>query len=329
MDGTTRCPHCDTHLKIAQAQMLAFHGMVRCGGCLQPFDARYSFIPDEPDPQLALPIPDDADDVVAAAASGADTDSVGTAVETPPGQPQEMAVSPDEDTAGQREAATAVTGQPASAVVEVREIETPAELPEDSVPPPPVRYSEELIYPDRTLAERVAIIHDEDSGGMIADAPRVWPWVIANLLLLLLLLAQIAYFFRAHLVDYQPELRPALLSYCGLLECDVPLPRNIKLMSIESSDLEASLDRDNEITLHVLLRNRATFTQAFPDLELTLNDVQEQAVARRLFVPQDYLPPLENVATGLLPNHEIEIKLRLDIADLKPNGYRLVLSYAP
>lgn len=54
MDGTTRCPHCDTRFKIAAAQLQAHQGQVRCGHCLLAFDARLEFISDEPHPQLEL-----------------------------------------------------------------------------------------------------------------------------------------------------------------------------------------------------------------------------------------------------------------------------------
>ena len=57
------------------------------------------------------------------------------------------------------------------------------------------------------------------------------------------------------------------------------------------------------------------------------NDPQEKPLARRIFKPKDYLPPQENEQTGLLPNHEISVKLYLDTADLRPAGYRLVLFY--
>jgi len=107
----------------------------------------------------------------------------------------------------------------------------------------------------------------------------------------------------------------------------VPLPQHADLMGIESSDLEADPARENRITLNALLRNRAPYAQAFPNLELTLNDLNDKPLARRVFRPADYLHPPENEQTGLLPNHELAIKLRLDVTELRPTGYRLALLY--
>lgn len=154
-----------------------------------------------------------------------------------------------------------------------------------------------------------------------------WPWAIAGFLLLLLLLAQVTYFFRVELAARLPGLKPALVTYCGLLDCQVTLPRDANLMSIDSSDLEADPDHANAITLTAVLRNHASYTQAYPDLELTLNDLNDKPVARRTFRPAEYLQKGSDEQQGLAGGRELNIELHLDTADLKPSGYRLLLFY--
>ena len=178
-----------------------------------------------------------------------------------------------------------------------------------------------------TLAEQVAIVQD-DNDSEFQPRRRSWPWAIAALLLLLMLLAQAAYFFRVDLAAQLPGLKPALIGYCRILKCSVPLPQHTDLIGIESSGLEADPANENRITLNALLRNRAPYAQAFPNLELTLNNSQDKPLARRVFGPADYLSQAENEAAGLLPNHELGIKLHLNTTDLKPSGYRLVLLYS-
>ena len=165
----------------------------------------------------------------------------------------------------------------------------------------------------------------------LAAAPKKkgsrWPRAIAGLLLLLLLLAQVAYFFRVELAARLPGLKPMLVSYCGLLDCQITLPMDADLMSIDSSDLEADPDHANVITLTAILRNHASYTQAYPDLELTLNDLNDKPVARRTFRPTEYLQKGNNEKQGLAGGHELNIEVHLDTADLKPSGYRLLLFY--
>jgi predicted Zn finger-like uncharacterized protein len=154
-----------------------------------------------------------------------------------------------------------------------------------------------------------------------------WPWLITSTLMLLTLLAQATYFFRVEIAAYLPGSKPLLSSYCHLLKCTIPLPRKAELLSIESSDLEANSNNPNAIILNALLHNRANHVQAFPNLELSLTDVQDKLVARRTFAPVSYLKDGEDEKTGLAPNRELTIKLHLDTADLKPTGYKLFLFY--
>jgi predicted Zn finger-like uncharacterized protein len=154
-----------------------------------------------------------------------------------------------------------------------------------------------------------------------------WPWVVASSILLLILLAQAMYFFRVGLAARLPGLKPMLVGYCGLLGCQVTMPQDADLMSIDSSDLEADPDHANVITLTATLRNHASYAQAYPNLELTLNDINDKPVARRTFRPAEYLQKGEDQKLGLAGRRELDVRLSLDTTDLKPSGYRLLLFY--
>jgi predicted Zn finger-like uncharacterized protein len=52
INGTTLCIHCKTRFRVSKAQLATHQGMVRCGHCLQAFDARPNFIADTADVQL-------------------------------------------------------------------------------------------------------------------------------------------------------------------------------------------------------------------------------------------------------------------------------------
>lgn len=179
-----------------------------------------------------------------------------------------------------------------------------------------------------TLAQQVEV-----TGELAEEVPathpkkRRWVSVMAALLLVLTLIAQAAYFYRVELAAHLPGLKPLLTRYCGLLGCTVELPRQAELMSIESSELESDRAQSNLVTLHALLHNRAPYTQAYPSLELTLTDMQDRALARRIFHPADYLKAGNPTQSGLAANRDLEIALHMDTTELKPSGYRLFLFY--
>lgn len=179
-----------------------------------------------------------------------------------------------------------------------------------------------------TLAQQVEII-EELTEEIPAPAPRKNHWlsIVAALLLVLTLVAQAAYFYRVELAAHLPGLKPLLTQYCDLLGCSVELPRQADLMSIESSELESDRVQSNLVTLHALLHNRAPYAQAYPNLELTLTDMQDAAIARRVFQPSDYLKTGDDMQKGLAANRELALALHIDTSDLKPAGYRLFLFY--
>jgi predicted Zn finger-like uncharacterized protein len=219
--------------------------------------------------------------------------------------------------------------------------ETPVETAAEPVPAthgeldfslvePPRAESQDKIEPVKliTRAQKITFADSSDASSFKSVKKKsVWPWFVGSLLMLIILLAQATYFFRIELAANQPGLKPALISYCRFLQCTVPLPQKADSMSIESSDLEADPAQSSVIALNTLLRNHAAYTQAYPNLELTLTDAQDKPLARRTFRPAEYLKPGEDEKQGLTANRELNIKLNLDTTDIKPSGYRLFLFY--
>ena len=75
------------------------------------------------------------------------------------------------------------------------------------------------------------------------------------------------------------------------------------------------------------VRNRATLVVAYPAIELTLTDDHDLAIARRVFMPPEYLSPGTDVNRGFEGGSEINVRLFLDTAELRAAGYRLYLFY--
>lgn len=180
----------------------------------------------------------------------------------------------------------------------------------------------------RTLAQQVQFI-EELTDEVPEKTPRQigWSGVLIVSALALALLAQSAYYYRTEVAARLPGLKPLLEQYCELLSCTVGLPKKIDLMVLESSELESDPAQPNVITLHALLHNRAQYAQAYPSLELTLTDMQDQPVARRLFHPADYLKKEADHHGGIPANRDLDVRLRMDTTELKPSGYRLFLFY--
>ena len=152
-----------------------------------------------------------------------------------------------------------------------------------------------------------------------------WLWSIIVLILLAVLAVQAFFHFRDKIAASYPESRPYLAQMCDVLGCALSLPKDTKQVLILGSDLQT--ENENNMSLEITLANRAAHAMAWPVLELTLTDVEDQPIARRMFAPSEYLPTNKMEAAGIQALSEIPFNLQLQSKGLKAAGYRLRMFY--
>jgi hypothetical protein len=151
--------------------------------------------------------------------------------------------------------------------------------------------------------------------------------IVGAVILGIALLLQATYVWRNTIAAWLPSMRPLLAAACGPLHCSVGLPTSIDQLVLESSELQLVPPNQNIYTLSALLRNRGYSAQAWPYLELTLNDGDEKAITRRVFAPREYLGSARLVDSGLGGEGEQQIKLTFELAQPAASGYRIYLFY--
>lgn len=354
----TTCPACHTRFRVTPEQLEAHRGDVRCGRCAKVFNARaYLEYDAEPDSQ---PVTSETE----AATSPESQPEAALQIQTtetflfeilPEPQPEQAAAPDVAESAAPETAEVAEVAEIAAATETPEQVEesTATEAPAEAAAEPAVpeeidAVAEPAPVPEPTEDSSFAAAFREQAESTVAEkkkhaavservleesfelepvrSRRRWLWLLGILLLLLVLAGQALYFFRTELASRYPAAKPFLLEYCAVLRCTVPLPANPDLLSIDSSNLEADPQQASQVTLHAILRNRARFAQEYPQLELSLTDTQDKVVARRIFSPREYAGNAD-LARGMPPNEEVQVKLRLDIGDLKASGYRVFLFY--
>lgn len=293
----TTCPHCRTTFRVGQEQLDAHDGDVRCGKCQHVFNARQALKPEvEPEP---APLPETLESELEESLL--------------PQEAPEAIVSLEEVTAEEPPAEETVEEIVLTAIPE----EDPAAelLPESAVPPETVGHA------------FGSAIEESSSPPQKPRRSLTWLWVVASLFLLLALALQALYAFRVELAARTPAMKPLLVQLCGVLQCEVGLPRHVETLGIEGSDLQADPQRPGVLILSAVLRSRADYAQQYPLLELTLTDTADKPVARRVFQPTEYLPKGKDVAAGMPGSSEVAVRLNLQVSDLQPVGYRLYLFY--
>ena len=293
MSMITQCPACATTFRVTSQQLQAQRGMVRCGRCATIFDG-FKTLSSLRDVPVATPPPQPVDPAPAVVATPA-----------PPAAAAPVSVS---------ESAPPVVAEPSAA--------SDATLPPVEKPPVPETPARRRAAPPPAALEPVM--------AEPATASRSGVWALGVAVLLLALAAQGVYFYRSEVAAYVPEARPYLNQMCMHLRCAVALPQRPRSISIEASDMQAT-DPANPgvIALTATLRNHATTALGYPALDVVLTNVREHTVARRVFLPAEYLDAGRDARTGIPPNAEITVKLNIDSGDLGAAGFRLDLLPAP
>ncbi|MDD5298034.1 MAG: DUF3426 domain-containing protein [Rhodocyclaceae bacterium] len=300
-----RCPACHTLFRVTAEQLEARGGRVRCGQCANVFNA-----PEAPlEPEAAeYPAPESAHP---------------SSAESAPHSPAEADPEflPAVLVSNRREAEPAPLYQ-----------EIPIQIADAEGRQEPVIGSEmpELVAP--TAVDW----RDEDPPAEGEPAPALPApagdgtsrlWGVALGLLMIGAALQSVWVFRSDLSMAYPELRPQFVAWCQGLGCGMPLPRVAGQIGIEASELRPSSQGQGLLKLSATLRNRAAFSQAYPDLELTLTDTDDKPLVRRVFTPKEFLGAKTDPAAGFPANGDLAVSLTLDTSSISAAGYRLYVFY--
>ncbi len=151
--------------------------------------------------------------------------------------------------------------------------------------------------------------------------------VAAAVLLALLLPAQATFHFREAIAARWPAASPLIHQACQALGCKVGAPREVADLAIQASDLQADPAHQGLLILTATIRNRGAVPLAYPYLELTLTDAQDQVVVRRALTPAEYVGGTVDLARGIPANSDVAVKLFIDASATTQAGYRLFLFY--
>jgi hypothetical protein len=160
--------------------------------------------------------------------------------------------------------------------------------------------------------------------------PRRLGWIIAGsvvaTLLVIALLAQLAWWQRETVQVYFPRSQTLYAKACAQLGCQITPPHDIDGLQVEPSDLR-QIDGPHKLELRMPLRNRFNVALAYPAIELTLLDDQNNVAVRRVLWPQDYVAPGTPIAAGL-PAHTTQTMIvHLDTGNAVASNFRVQIFY--
>ena len=160
-----------------------------------------------------------------------------------------------------------------------------------------------------------------------ANKSRTWLWAFSSLLLVLIAGLQSIYFLRDEIAIYYPNAKPYLVQACQKLSCSINLPKKIEFITIDDSDMQEDAEHPGLVRFASTLINTGNHVLAYPNLELTLTDVEDKPVLRRIFKPNEYLPAETKITDGIQAGTETRIKLAVTTSSIAVAGYRVFVTY--
>ena len=136
---------------------------------------------------------------------------------------------------------------------------------------------------------QAAFLNSATSKKNVRQKPKSKTLIFLIVLLVLSAMGQMIYFNRTNIAAHWPTTKPRLDKICQALHCRIELPKHAELISLDDTELVKDETHNNVIEFTGLLMNNAPFAQAYPVLELTLTDENNQALGRRKILPEEYL----------------------------------------
>lgn len=268
--SSVTCPHCQTTFRITNAQLKAANGSVRCGSCLQVFNAM-----DQVEQPKAREEVQETVAIVEKSTTAHRQEEAPVAAK-PKQQPGKKLVVHKHQP---------IKKSPPSRSEKAKKFDPSVKA---KVANPAKEYDG---YHQQSIETLIRELDERETKETINTQQRrkkrAYRGVAASILILLLVL-QFAWFNR-HTLSLSPALRPAYAMACHLLSCSLPPLVNIN--AIRSIDLvvRSHPSQNKALQVDAVIINEASHPQPFPDLELTFTDINGRLVANRTFTPSEYL----------------------------------------
>jgi len=151
---------------------------------------------------------------------------------------------------------------------------------------------------------------DYDSPRRFERLRRLFMGVIGTIAFLGLL-AQLAYLKRDLLAD-QPLTKKWVVLACDKIpNCTIPKKRAIGKIKLDSRHIYGHPNINGALVVSASFSNRATFSQPYPTLVISMSNIRGQEVAARRFSPKEYLDGNQNIERGFGSGDNVTINLQI------------------
>lgn len=307
----TSCPSCNTRFKLVPDQLKVSDGWVRCGQCREIFDASSRI--EQVTQAIVRPVP-----LLTEQWPDSVMPDPATALNTPPAQESLVAEPPP--------GGVLTPDAPPPQELDPEPEPTP-EQPAATLTSTPVDIVVDQPGPDERIADLGFVRQDRLRALWQSTSMRLTLGTLTVMLTATLGL-QILVHERDRLSSTQPSLAPLIQSVCDIWGCTVSSWRDQESIVIDGTQFQKLTTDSTSETYRVdmVIKNRHAHAVAWPALELTLTNNQDQVVARKVLDARQY------ARMDVLPGqseHTLQTAIQVNTSQLagRVSGYRVMLFY--
>lgn len=325
MSLATQCPHCRTTFKVANDQLTLHAGLVRCGICQQIFNGvehltesqvhtqQHARQNDQPLKPTFLSASDGSDLQSSLESSGLPTLSFNRIDKDEKASILEQG---SDLPACDRAVSSELTDSPQATNSSGQETKLNQAEPQEGAALCAASKSD-----DEADIAQLSFIRQASTKARFKRLV-----VIGVVMLGLLLLGQATYLFRNLIAASYPPAKETLITLCKYIHCQIDFPEQLDALVFEAAEVH-TLPRENTFEFSLLMRNNSLLTQAWPHVELTLQNEQKQAILRRVFSPADYLASLGKITSGFPAHQQQAVQVYFEMAQAMASDFSVAIFY--
>lgn len=154
-------------------------------------------------------------------------------------------------------------------------------------------------------------------------------WALGITLALAVLAGQLGYLYRAD-ISRVPQLAPVVEQFCALIGCEIRPPHDVRRIELlDRTRISPHPSFENVLRIRVVMVNRASFAQPYPQMEVSLTDSNGALLARRQFSHRQYLGDAQPGNVNMAPDVAVNALLDVTNPDGRASGYEIRLLPAP
>ena len=341
------CPECGAEYKLTSEQLAVAQGQVRCGACMNIFQAVPSVAAAIAEPETEEVFGDEeevfddaSDDVVIIQDDASNVESLSDSMSN------SLINRSGEGNFFEDDASVDVIAEEEPVDESwVQDLMDEAE----ELPEPPVSKAQDASNIDDFAAEIQLKQSDynnlgfdeNDKAGLLS---RITPEPLElkvvrdhssaiNLFFSLLLVTLViitafqVLYFQADTLGRKPEWRKTYTEFCKLAKCELPEQYSIKDISAGSTHQKQHSVYQGALIVETVITNHAKFRQPFPNIDIYFKNMKDEVIAARSFMPSEYLRGAIATSKTMPVRQPIHLALEVNDPGVNATGYEVKLSY--